>query len=188
MQVKAQVDFQGFKPSDQIRTLIDDNVGRLEEFYERITACRVVMKSPGERHKTGGLYEVNIHIVLPYGHEVAIEKTPPEDERFADPFFAIRDAFNRARRRLQDEVRDLRSEIKTHEEQPIGTVRLIHPEEGYGFIETAEGKEIYFHKNSVLNDAFAQLAAGTRVSFAEEEGEKGPQASTVKLLGKHGLR
>ena len=57
-----------------------------------------------------------------------------------------------------------------------------------GFIETADGREIYFHRNSVLNDAFSRLAPGTRVAFSEEMGEKGPQASSVKLLGKHGLR
>jgi cold shock CspA family protein len=40
----------------------------------------------------------------------------------------------------------------------------------------------------VLDGAFSRLALGTRVIFAEEMGEKGPQASTVKLLLKHRLR
>jgi cold shock CspA family protein len=55
----------------------------------------------------------------------------------------------------------------------------------FGFIATADGREIYFHKNSVLNGGFARLKPGTAVAFAEEDGEKGPQASTVRLLGKH---
>jgi cold shock CspA family protein len=50
------------------------------------------------------------------------------------------------------------------------------------------GGEIYFHRNSVLNGGFSHLAVGSRVIFAEEMGEKGPQASTIKLLGKHGQR
>ena len=50
------------------------------------------------------------------------------------------------------------------------------------------GREVYFHSNSVLDGAFSRLAVGTHVIFAEEMGEKGPQASTVKLLGKHRLR
>jgi cold shock CspA family protein len=41
---------------------------------------------------------------------------------------------------------------------------------------------------SSINDAFPRLAVGTRVTFSEESGEKGPQASTVRLLGKHRLR
>ena len=71
---------------------------------------------------------------------------------------------------------------------PIGTVVRLDPSGEFGFLESNDGQEIYFHRNSVLDDAFARLAVGSRVTFAEELGEKGPQASTVKLLGKHGLR
>jgi cold shock CspA family protein len=187
-QVPVEIDFQGFQPSDQVRQRITQQAARLEDFYDRITACRVVMKSPGGHHQTGGQYEVAIHLVLPDGREVAVERTPPEDERFSDPLFAINDAFSRARRRLQDQVRRIRGKVKEHEEQPIGTVRDIHEQEGYGFLETADGREVYFHKNSVLDDAFARLEPGMRVTFAEEMGTKGLQASTVKLMGKHGLR
>jgi cold shock CspA family protein len=59
---------------------------------------------------------------------------------------------------------------------------------GRATAHVVDGREIYFHRNSVLDGGFARLAAGARVTFAEEAGEKGPQASTVKLLGKHGLR
>jgi cold shock CspA family protein len=67
----------------------------------------------------------------------------------------------------------------------VGRVARIDASGEFGFIETADGREIYFHRNSVLNKAFSRLKPGTAVSFAEEEGEKGPQASTVRLLGKH---
>ncbi|MBB4038776.1 cold shock CspA family protein/ribosome-associated translation inhibitor RaiA [Microvirga flocculans] len=188
MQIPAQIDFQGFEPTEQQRALIDRKLSGLEEFFDRITACRFVMKAPRQHHRTSGQYEVNIHLVLPDGHEVAVERTPPEDERFADPEFAINDAFSRVRRRLQDEVRRLRGDVKAHEPQPIATVRRVQPEEDYGFLETGDGREIYFHRNSVLDDAFAQLKPGVRVTFVEEAGEKGAQASTVRILGKHGLR
>ena len=52
----------------------------------------------------------------------------------------------------------------------------------------SDGQEIYFHRNSVLDDDYSRLAVGSRVTYAEEMGEKGPQASTVKLMGKHSLR
>ncbi|WP_414473878.1 cold shock domain-containing protein [Microvirga sp. M2] len=188
MQVPAQFDFQGFEPTQQQRALIEQKMDSLERFCDRIITGRVVMKGPGQRHQTGGQYEVNIHLVLPDGREVAVERTPHEDERFADPAYAIDDAFSRARRQLQDAVRNMQGEIKFHESQPIGTVTRMQPEEGYGFIETRDGREIYFHRNSVLGDAFAHLKPGVRVTFAEEMGDKGPQASTIRLLGKHGLR
>ncbi len=68
------------------------------------------------------------------------------------------------------------------------TVARLDPSGEFGFLETADGREIYFHRNSVLNGGFARLAVGSRVTFAEELGEKGAQASTVRLLGKHALR
>ena len=114
-----------------------------------------------------------------------VQKIVHRIDRYANIDFAINDAFKRARRQLQDRVRHLRSQVKTHAEPPIGTVTTLNND--FGFLETADGREVYFHRNSVLNEGFARLKIGTRVTFAEEMGEKGPQASTVKLLGKHGL-
>ncbi len=102
--------------------------------------------------------------------------------------FALNDAFKRARRQLQDQVRKLQGQVKQHDGQPIGTVSELDPLGEFGFIETGDGREIYFHHNSVLNDEFAKLSVGSRVTFAEEIGDKGPQASTVKLMGKHSLK
>jgi cold shock CspA family protein len=57
--------------------------------------------------------------------------------------------------------------------------------EGYGFIETTDGGEVYFDKNSVVDADFDKLEAGQEVRFSEEMGNKGPQASTVHVIGKH---
>ena len=62
----------------------------------------------------------------------------------------------------------------------------IYPDQGFGFLETADGREVYFHRSSVLNGGFDRLAIGTEVRFAEEPGEKGPQASTVQPVGESG--
>jgi cold shock CspA family protein len=187
MQTPIQIDFQGMDATPSIRARITKHVTELEQRYSRVTACRVVLKAPGRHHRTG-LYEVNIHLALPEGREVNVGRTAEADERHSDLNFALNDAFKRARRQLQDQVRRLQRQVKHHEDQPIGTVSLLDPEGEFGFIEAGDGREIYFHRNSVLNDAFARLKIGTRVTFAEEPGEKGPQASTVKLAGKHGLR
>ena len=186
MQSPVQIDFQGMNPSETLRTAIAERVAELEDRFGRMTACRVVLKAPGEHHRTGGLHEVNIRLALPDGKEVNIGRTPRADERHADVDFALHDAFKRARRRLQDQVRRLQGHVKTHEAQPIGTVKKLGDE--FGFLDSADGREIYFHRNSVLDGAFARLRVGTRLTFAEEAGEKGPQASTVNVLGKHGLR
>lgn len=186
METPVEIDFQGMKPVEALRATILRHVAGLEDRFGRITACRVVLKGPGHHHRTGGLYEVNLRLALPGGKEVDIAHTPGADERHADVNFALNDAFKRARRRLQDQVRRLQGQIKVHNAQPVGTVSKL--ENGFGFLKTADGREVYFHRNSVLGDGFAGLKVGMRVTFAEEVGEKGPQASTVKLLGKHGLR
>ena len=59
------------------------------------------------------------------------------------------------------------------------------PSRTCGFIEAADGGEIYFHRNAVLDGAFDRLVVGSEVVFVEEEGDKGAQASTVRLIGKH---
>ena len=188
METPVEIDLQGLQGRPDIRDSIEKHMAELERCYGRITACRIVVKGPSGHHRTGGLYEVNIHLALPNGREVNIGRTPPADERHADLWFAINDAFKHARRRLQDQVRRLQGQVKQHESQPIATVKTIDPSGEFGFLEAGDGHEVYFHRNSVLDGAFDRLAVGTYVTFAEEMGEKGPQASTVKLLGKHSLR
>jgi cold shock CspA family protein/ribosome-associated translation inhibitor RaiA len=188
MQTPVEIDFQGMDGTSAVRTAISKHLDELGQRFGRITAGRVVLKGPGGRHQTGGLYEVNIRLALPNGREVNIGRTAKEDERHADLTFAINDAFKRARRRLQDQARRMDGIVKHHEEQPIGTVASLDASGEFGFLTDRQGRDIYFHRNSVLDGAFNRLSVGTRVTFAEEAGEKGPQASTVKLLGKHSLR
>jgi cold shock CspA family protein len=188
METPVQIDFQGMKASEPVRDSIAAHIADLEQRFGRVTACRVVVKAPGGHHHTGGLYEVNIRLALPNGREVNVARTPTADERHSDLTFAINDAFHRARRRLQDQARRIQGQTKLHAEAPIGTVSQLEPVDGFGMLQTSDGREIYFHQNSVLNGAFSKLKIGTRVMYSEEIGNKGPQASTVKLLGKHGLK
>jgi len=184
METQPKIDFQGVEPSSDRQAKIMRLIERLEERYGRATACRVVVKGPGGRHQTGGLYEINLHLVLPDKREVAIERTPQLDERFQDFDFALNDTFKRARRRLQDQVRRMRGKVKHHESPPTGVVRRMMAEEGYGFIEGPDGREIYFHRNSVEDPGFDALKPGARVRYREEDGKEGPQASRVTPLGR----
>ena len=188
MQTPVEIEFQEMAANPGTQELITDHVRKLEQRYGRITAGRIVIKGPGSRHQTGGLYDINIRLALPDGREVNIGRTPKADERHSDLSFAINDAFKRARRQLQDTAGRMQGEIKSHEGQPVGTVVRIDPAGEFGFLRSSDGAEIYFHRNSVLGGEFSELSVGSRVTFADEIGEKGPQATTVKLLGKHGMR
>jgi len=188
METPVEIDFQGMAANPNVRDAIEKHVSQLEERFGRITAGRVVLKAPGEHHRKGGLYEINIRLALPEGREVNIDHTTQNDERHSDLNFAVNDAFKRARRQLQDQVRKLQGQVKHHDAMPVGIVVELDPLGEFGFIETADGREIYFHRNSVLDGEFSHLAVNSHVTYAEETGDKGPQASTVKLMAKHKLR
>jgi len=188
MQTPLEIEFQDMAASPAVQEQVADLVEKLETRYGRITAGRIIVKGPGNRHQTGGLYEINIRLALPDGREVNVGRTPKADERHSDLAFAINDAFKRARRRLQDNARLMEGRVKSHEAQPVGTVVRLDPAGEFGFLRSSDGAEIYFHRNSLVGGEFSELAVGSRVTFADEIGEKGPQATTVKLLGKHGLR
>ena len=70
---------------------------------------------------------------------------------------------------------------------PHGRVSKLFARDGYGIIETPDGREIYFHRNSVADDAFDRIEIGQEVRYvaAEGESEKGPQATTVHIAGRH---
>jgi cold shock CspA family protein/ribosome-associated translation inhibitor RaiA len=182
METPLELECQDTVVTPEHREMISRQVEKLEHRYGRVTACRIVVKGPGARHQTGGLYDINIRLALPEGREVNVGRTAKADERHSDLAFAINDAFKRARRQLQDHARRLQGEVKLHEGQPVGTIMRLDPAGGFGFLQSNDGREIYFHRNSVLGDKYAELSVGSRIVFVEETGEKGPQASTVKLL------
>jgi cold shock CspA family protein len=93
----------------------------------------------------------------------------------------VRDSFDAARRILEGEHRRHQGDTKQHAEPPVGEVVRLFRDEGYGFIETSEGENVYFHRNAVVGDAFDALAVGSRVrvEVRYDESEGGPQASTV---------
>jgi hypothetical protein len=118
MRAPVRVSFQGTAASPALRREIVEHVDALERFHGRITACHVIVKAPDRHHRTGGLFEISLHIVLPGGTSVDIDRTPRLDERFSDVRFAVSDCFRRARRRLQDRIRLQRGDIKTHRQRP----------------------------------------------------------------------
>lgn len=188
MDIPLEIVFEQIEPSDFIRARIEGEMAKLEEFFGHIISGRVVVDAPPRHGRKGGLFEVRIQLHLPAGKQVVVGGGRDRNHAHEDVYVAIRDSFAAARRQLQDIARKFKGKVKAHEPAPAGKVIRLNPEEGYGFIETADGREIYFHRNSVLNQSFDRLAVGSLVTFSEELGDEGPQASTVHLAGKHALR
>ena len=183
MQVPLQISFRDMESSAAVEGKIRERAAKLDRYYDRIMACRVVVEAPHRRHHQGKLYHVRVDVTVPQG-ELVVSREPMDHHPHEDIYVAIRDAFDAAQRRLADYARRQRGDVKVREAPPVVRVSKLFPADGYGFIETPEGREIYFHKNSVLNDAFDRLSIGSEVQYVEERGEKGPQASTVRLVGK----
>jgi ribosomal subunit interface protein len=185
MQVPLQITFRNMAPSPSIETRVREQAERLEKFNGRITSCRVVVEAPHRHHQKGNQFHVKVDVIVP-GGEIVATREPTQDQSHADCYIAIRDAFEAAVRQLEDHSRRVRGRVKTHDlSQQPGRVSRLFRDDGYGFIETADGLDVYFHENSVV-DGFEKLKQGTEVRFylADGEGEKGPQASTVSLVGK----
>ena len=185
METEPKIVFEHIDASDAVRQRILDEIAHLTQFHGRITSCRVVVSAPEKHKHKGNLYQVRIHLVVPGRGEITVRPSTARHQWNQDPLVAIRNAFDAARRQLEDKTRRMRGDVKAHEGQDHGTVARIFPDDGYGFIASADGQEIYFHRNSVVGEHFADLKPGAAVRYVAEPGEKGAQASTVHIVGKH---
>jgi ribosomal subunit interface protein len=182
MEIPVQIVVRNASISEVAKDNIRSKADKLSSFYSPIIKCRVVVEAPHRHKQKGLLYNVRIDMTVP-GGELVVKREPNEDV-----YVAIRDAFVAARRQLQAYARRQRREVKTHEDAPRARVTKLFPDEGYGFLETFDGLDVYFHRNSVLNDGFDRLLIGTEVRYVQEQGEQGPQASTVMPVKKRRTR
>ena len=183
MKVPLEMTFRGVEETDEIKDLIAKKVTKLEEICDYIIRCRVAVEVPHHHQRSGNPYRVVVEIKVPHRHDIIVRRESGQGDMHEPLPSVVRRAFEAARRELQELVDRQHGLIKSHlEEPPMAFVASLFPEDGYGFLETPDGREIYFHRNSVLNEDFQRLEVGARVRFVEEAGENGPQASTVQLL------
>ena len=199
MQLTPTITFRGLASSPALEADVRERVDALETYCSSIVGCRVLVELAERRHESGNRVHVRIDLTVPgedivVAHEPSLHAAAQDTEAEAltkgdetDPerrraHVAIREAFDIARRRLQDYTRRQRGAVKVPSRQPRGRVSQLFPIDEYGYIEARDGHEVYFQKSAVLKDAFDRLTVDCEVSFVEEPGEKGPQASTVKVL------
>jgi ribosomal subunit interface protein len=173
MQLPVQITYRGMPSSAAIEDAVRDRVAKLEQFHPRIMSCRVVIEQPGKHKRQGKEFVVHVDLKVP-GGEVAVNRDHHEDV-----YVALRDAFDAARRKLEDYAREKRGDVKHHELTQSGKVVRLVAGEGYGFIATPDGRELYFSRENVVTPVFEHLAPGTEVHFIEEMAAEGPQAKRV---------
>ncbi|MEW5738190.1 MAG: HPF/RaiA family ribosome-associated protein [Myxococcota bacterium] len=194
MQVPVDIRFRHVESSDALKAAIEEHVKGLEKYSQRITSCHVTVDHVGghahargrthHRQGAGAHYRVSIRLTVP-GAELFVGRDPEEHVNFEDAYAAVNEAFDAMKRQLQDAERTVRQDVKHHVRPLHGRVTKLL--DGFGFLTTELGRELYFHQNAVVG-GFSKLAVGDEVRFTEHpgEGEKGPQASTVTRVGKSG--
>ncbi len=184
MQLALQITFRNLARSEAVAAKVEERASKLDQYCDRIIACRVAVEAAHKHHRRGNRYHVRVEVTVP-DRELVASREPEAHHAYTDVYVAIRDAFDSVRRQLEEYARSRRGQVKSHEVPAHGRVVELNTDQGYGRIESPDGRLVYFHRNSVLDADFGDLEIGTEVRFEEEMGERGPQASTVYLVGKH---
>ncbi|MCX8115708.1 MAG: HPF/RaiA family ribosome-associated protein [Burkholderiaceae bacterium] len=180
MQVPLQITMHGVQQSEALEAEIRERVAKLEQFYPRMISCRVTVDELSKHHRQGRQFTLRLDVHVP-GKEIVVTR-----DRHEDIYVALREAFDAAKRQIEDVIREQRGDVKAHPIPQHGRVARIFADEGYGFIETPDGRELYFSRVNVVHPDFDRLEPGTPVQFIEEMADEGPQAKRVSV-GKHGI-
>jgi cold shock CspA family protein/ribosome-associated translation inhibitor RaiA len=185
MQVPLRLTFRHVNKTDAIEELIRKQAAKLERVCDHIVSCTIAVEKPQEHQRSGSPFRVRIDVTVPPEHELVVTREPGEGDLHEQLPTVIRDAFGAMRRQLKKLVDKQHGDVKSHPAQEVaGLVARVFREQGYGFLKSTDGREVYFHQNSLVNGDFDRLEVGDGVQWHEQEGENGPQASTVRLVQK----
>ncbi|TXT24361.1 MAG: sigma 54 modulation protein/ribosomal protein S30EA [Gallionellaceae bacterium] len=112
MQTPLQITIRNIASSEALEKRIREKAEKLGEFYDHITSCRVVVGEPHKHQRQGKQFNVRVDIGLP-GREIVATRDHDEDV-----YVALRDAFDAAKRQLEDYARQQRGDVKTHPQRP----------------------------------------------------------------------
>ena len=178
MKLPLQITTRGFPHSEALDNHIREKAAKLVTFYPGVMGCRVMVEVPHKHKHNGRAFNVRLDITVP-GKELVVNHEPHEDA-----YVAVNDAFDAAMRQLEDYERRQRFNVKVHTAVLYGRVVRIFLDEGYGFIATPDGQELYFHRDNLPEGNFEKLEVGSEVHFLEDIAGEGLQAKRVSA-GKH---
>ena len=192
MRKPLEITYRNVTKNDAIEDLITEKAAKLDRLHDSIISCRVSIEQPQEYQRSGSQYRVRIDLRLPPNKELVTRRESGQGEMHEGLRKIVTAAFQAMERQLKKAKGKQENHTKTNPAQTnaeeTGLVVRIFPDAGYGFIKTLNGREIYFHRNSVIHNDFDRLEIGTGVRLVQTEGDKGPQASTVQIVDKPGSR
>ena len=188
MQVPLEITCKGFDLTPKLRDVVEKYASRLDKVCDHVISCRLIAEHPHDRPEGGNEFRITLLIRMPPNHEVVVKRSTTEGREPEALPKVIRDVFQSAARQCREISRLQRNQVKRHPEQETaGIVVRLAPEDDYGFLRALDGRDVYFHRNSVLNGDFNRMTIGTGVRYMEEAGEEGPQATTVAIVDKPGV-
>jgi ribosome-associated translation inhibitor RaiA/cold shock CspA family protein len=188
MQGPVEIAFHNMEPSEWAEQEIRARIAELERIFDRIASCRVRVDKRAKPNGTSIPPVVHIEIGIPGRADLVVSHEPEYLQRkFQRPDLqkAINEAFRIAERQLVElkNQRHGRTKAPLHDtqNQRLGQVAEVQPEQDFGFLVTSEGALLYFHRNSVLAGDFDSLARGDEVYYVEGVGDTGPIATKVRV-------
>lgn len=112
MQIPVQIIFRDIPPSEAVEARIREKADKLQHFYPHIKRCRVIIEEQ-HRHHQGNLYNIKIDISVPE-KEIVVNQMKHGNHAHEDIYVAVRDAFDAAKRQLEDYARIRRGNTKSH--------------------------------------------------------------------------
>ncbi len=181
--VSPEITFRNVIKSDAVEALILDKIAKIEKICDHLVSCRVAVEKRHEHQQKGRPYRVRIEMTAPPNHVLTVKKDSTNGDKRAGLSQVVRNAFDAAFQRVKKLTEQQQGKVKRHPHQETAAfVNQIFKPEGYGFLKTLDGREIYFHRNSVVHADFDEIAAGDGVRYAQKMGEKGPQATAVQVV------
>jgi len=113
MHIPMQITIRDIEHSEALESRIRDKAKKLDEFFDHIMSCRVVVEVPHKHQHQGKQFSVRIDLGVA-GGEIVVNRDHAEDV-----YVALRDAFDAAKRQLEDYVRKLRGDVKKHQPKRV---------------------------------------------------------------------
>jgi cold shock CspA family protein len=183
--VDLKIQYLGFSESEAVSAAVWDYVEHLEKLYGPIISCTVVISNPHRKHQKGRIYHIKVRMHLS-GADIIVDKGAEKNHAHEDIYVALRDAFDAAKRKLADFSRIQEGRIKEKNSPMHARILRLVDYDDCGFVVTEDNREIYFHRNALVNADYEKLQVGQEVRFAEAMGEHGPQITSLQVIGNSG--
>jgi ribosomal subunit interface protein len=108
-----QITFRNMPVSEAVEAKIRERAVALDKFFPNIVACKVVVESTARAHQKGKLYYLRVDLTVP-GKQIVSKRHPDAHHSHEDIYVAVRDAFDEARRQLEDYSHRLKGMVKRH--------------------------------------------------------------------------